>query len=422
MRIGYGNVRMALYAAALVTPFTMLRFGFVGLGEILFALALLMMLVLNGGNIRRDPILAPLVSFWSAYLLLISIGFSYNVVILGHASGTYFGAAFDFLSYFVILSVVALLGDKRLYHGSSPQVFCETIFLIWGIAFSVLYLMSLQTPQIFGLPLRYYDHFSPLVENVHQASMITSAMPFIMWFLALRHGSLLRRVFYLLAGGLFVLMALESGSTKAFLAVLVGSFMSVLFLFLQNIPLYGGSRIVKFFVVGLLALGGVAVVAANFDTITLFATLFFQEHDGSSAREILYSNGFEHGMKSFLVGYGPGPHATYTEGFFSDAHNTVLTIFLQGGVVAVLLFLVAVYRLVLTISTSFFLIGSISAISMYLLGGDILRRLPIWLIVVGIIYLSQKAHSKPVIKPVRTHRMVDPLPADYPAQIRQSGS
>ncbi|WP_374343785.1 O-antigen ligase family protein [Azonexus sp.] len=419
MRLGYDKVRKTLYAAALVIPFTELRFGFVGAGEILLALALLMLLHLNGGNIRRSPTLSPLVSFWYAYLVLISIGFVYNLVILGYSSGTYFGAAFDFLAYLVILGTLLMLGDERLYQGSSPREFFETVFLIWGIVFSILYLLSFQTSQIFGLPLRYYNYFSPLVENVHQAAMITSAMPFIMWYFALNHGSWLRRTFYLIVGGLFVLMALESGATKAFMAVVVGSVMSVSFLVFHKITL-GSNRLLQVSVFGLLASAGLVAAIENFDMISSFAIRFFQENDGSSARENLYTLGLEHGMQSFLVGYGPGPHIQLIQADFSDAHNTVLTIFLQGGIVGILLLLIAIYRLVfLRVSTEPWLLGSLSAISMYLLGGDILRRLPIWLVIVGILHLSREKHRRPVTRPVRK---ITPLLADSSARFRPSGS
>jgi hypothetical protein len=417
MRLGYDKVRLTLYAAALVIPFTELRFGGVGAGEILFALALLMILVLNGGKIRRLPTLSPLIGFWSAYLVLISIGFFYNVLILGHSSGTYSGAAFDFLAYLVILSVMLMLGDERLYHDSSPQAFFETVFLIWGVTFSALYLLSLQTSEIFGLPLRYHNYFSPLVENLHQASMITSAMPFIMWYLALNHGSTLRRIFYLIAGGMFVLMALESGSVKAFMAILVGSVISVLFLVFHKIAV-GGNRLLQVSIFWLLAWVGTAAAIVNFNTISSITIRFFQENDGHSARENLYALGLEKGMNSFLVGYGPGPHIALIDDHFMDAHNTVLSIFLQGGVAGIIVLLVAVYRLALfRISKAFFLVGSLSAISMYVIGGDILRRLPIWLIIVGIVYLSREGHRRPV---GRTVRETNSLPAGSLARFRPS--
>jgi hypothetical protein len=40
------------------------------------------------------------------------------------------------------------------------------------------------------------------------------------------------------------------------------------------------------------------------------------------------------------------------------------------------------------LSINFALFGAIAAIGMYIIGGDILRRLPIWIILVGLYYFS----------------------------------
>lgn len=393
LRIGYKQVRLTLYFAALVTPFTALRFGFIGFGEIFFALALLLLLALNGGNLRRSHALRPVIGFWLIYLLIISIGFFYNTIILSHSSGTLEGALFDFTSYCVVSCVVLLLADERLYTGSSPQDFFRNIFMIWGVAFIVLYLLSFRVSQIFGYPLRYYNYFSPLVENVHQAAMITCVMPFVMGHLAWNERSLIRKVLFVIAGGLFALMALDSGATKAAMAIAVGIFASVSFFFWQGIS----GRAAKAFFLCVLLIGLALFLAMYFDKVVSLAIEFFRESDGSAARENLYDSGIKAGAKSFLIGFGPGQHVSLSnEGdFFSDAHNTLLTIFLQGGALSIVLLLVSVYRLVRRISPSFFILGAFAALSMYFLGGDILRRLPIWVLLVGIIYFSTQTRNVP---------------------------
>ncbi|MFM8579021.1 MAG: hypothetical protein ACKOCN_09510, partial [Planctomycetaceae bacterium] len=92
-----------------------------------------------------------------------------------------------------------------------------------------------------------------------------------------------------------------------------------------------------------------------------------------------------------VIGYGPGPHITLAGDTFWDAHNTFLTVFLQGGICAVALFAVTLIRVGFGSSIPFFLLGALSAIGVYVLGGDVLRRLPTWLMVVGILFLSRQA-------------------------------
>jgi len=393
VKLGYPSVRLIIIIAALVIPFTSLRFGPVGLGEILVVVASALLLVLNGGRIQVNNSVFPLVRFWYVYLFVISVGFAYNIVVLDHASGTFPGAAFDFASYVVILGAIIVLGDRNLFIGTSPERFFTTIFVCWTIAYSALYLLSFVTPQIFGLPLRYYNHFSPLVDNVHQAAMVTAAMPFVMWHLGVLRGPIMFRLFCFGTGALFVKMALESGSTKALVAVIVGGAVSALFIVFGLLTRRGGWMLKASALVAVAA-ASVLLVVANADSIVPFATQFFQDNDGAHAREGLYSIGFQHAMDSIIVGYGPGPHILYDFfGEYSDAHNTILTIVLQGGLVAIIAALMAVYSIAKRTASSAFLIATLSSIAIYMIGGDILRRLPIWIIIVGVLYLSRSANG-----------------------------
>ena len=141
--------------------------------------------------------------------------------------------------------------------------------------------------------------------------------------------------------------------------------------------------------VGVISAAAILVVSFNFGTLIELGARFFEEHDGHSARENLYQIGFEVGMTSLIFGHGPGPHISLGGGGgFSDAHNTALTIFLQGGVLALVAFAIAIWRTTSKITSHAFLLGSMAAVLMYFLGGDILRRLPIWVIIAGLVSLS----------------------------------
>lgn len=416
----YRTCRSVLYVATIFTPFTSLRFGLLGIGELLFFLALFMVLLQSGAWLRSDPPVKPVTGFWLGYLALITIGFLFNVIVLDHSSGTYSGAAFDFLSYVLILLVVLIVGHPPLYAGTTAYLFFETVFTLWGLVFSVLYLVSLQTTHIFGFPLRYYSYFSPLVENLHQAATITAPMPFIMWHLALGRDSFRMRVLYVIAGILFVRMALESGSTKAALGLILGAGASTLFFFFQQLPL-GRSRAIRILVTTALGCVAIGALAFQADTIVPLIANFFYENDGNAARENLYTIGFLHGLSSPVVGFGPGPHVELSAGTFWDAHNTLLTVFLQGGLCAVVLLMITTVRVCVAGSRPFLLLGALTAIGVYVLGGDVLRRLPTWLMVVGIIYLSSPRAVlgiKKAGKPASTGPSSTPL--CLPSQHRKS--
>ena len=399
MRLSSSGIRVLLLLGLIFVPFTSLRFGPIGVGEVIIIVSLGAVLFLN--NWRLNPIaeLRPLLYFWLVFPFWLFVGMGYNVFFLGHLSGTGIQSVFDFVAYLFVLMLVVLLADRRLYEGTSPAIFFENIFFSWALVFSMLYGISLFTPSIFGFSLRYYDAFVPLVNNVHQASMVTSAMPFIMMFLVFKTEHIKLKFVYLLAAVLFVFMALESNSTKAWLAMLVGASVGIAF------PLVHRSRGRK------RVLTNSASYIFSVAILVMFATLywpyllrvgvdFFQEADPMQAREIIYADAFRHGLNSLLVGYGPGPQVLYS-GRFWDAHNTILSVFLQGGVVGIILFFHLFYKIISRASASHFLMASVVAIGIYAIGGDILRRLPIWIVVAGVLVFSSRHFSNTTLS--RSH-------------------
>lgn len=393
--IGYGTVRNILAIGAVFVPFTALRFGPVGIGELSLVVALLLLLILNRWKITPIPATRPVLVFWATYLLWIIIGFSYNIFFLGYSSGEIYSAVFDFVSYLFMLALVLVLGDRNFYLGETPKDFFERVFFYWAVVFTLLFGISQVTASIAGFPLRYYTYFSPLVTNIHQAAMITSAMPYVMLFLAIRATKIWWKVIYLIFTALFIQMAMDSGATKAWVATLIGALAMIGTMIIHRST--GRGRF-AFNTVSYLftAVGLTYYITRHWSAIVAVGIEFFRDEDVGSARENLYSFGLSHAMQSPVFGYGPGPHIAY-DGGFSDAHNTVLTILLQGGLVAGLMFVALFFRIIARASASSALIGTIAAIGIYALGGDILRRLPIWIVIIGVLLVSSKefAPAKP---------------------------
>lgn len=373
------------------TPFTSLRFGFVGPGEILIFMAVVLTLFTSHGRLSIDGRIHILTGFWALFLPVSLCGLFYNSLVLGFASGQPFSPAFDFLAYSFVLFSILIVGHLARNDQISATSFFTKLFSLWAVTYTVLYGLSFVTPSILGMPLRYYHFFSPLVDNVHQAASITCAMAFIMLFLAFKVRTILVvRLLYLGAAVLFAKMALDSGSTKAFLGVLFGAVASGVFLVVFRSSGRNGA-VFNIIMLTALAAGTSIYVIAKGDLVFDVATRFFMENDGGGARDALYTVGFEHGLNSILVGYGPGSHAPFG-GSFSDAHNTTLTVFLQGGLIGVIALVVMAARFAKEVAVSFALIGGATAIGMYFLGGDILRRLPTWIMMTGIIYFASEIH------------------------------
>lgn len=386
MKISYRTVRNLFAIGTVFIPFTSLRFGPVGIGELSLIAALFLLLVLNKWKLAPLSATMPVLKFWVAYPLWICIGLAYNSIFLGFSSGNIAFAMFDLISYLFILTLVVVVGDRNFYRGEAPGAYFERVFFYWAITFTVLFALSQATESIAGFPLRYYTYFSPLVENVHQAAMITSAMPFVMLFLAIRATKVRWKIIYFAFAALFILMALDSGATKAWVATMIGALASFGAIVLHRPA--GRGRVAINIMSYLFATAGLLLFVMRFWTLFVAVVAeFFRESDGGSAREHLYSHGFSHAMQSPFFGYGPGPQIAYNGGF-ADAHSTALTVLLQGGLVAVIMFVVLVARIIGRASVSSALIGVIAAIGVYALGGDLLRRLPIWIVIIGALLVS----------------------------------
>lgn len=391
MTIGYRTVRNLLAIGIVFIPFTALRIGPVGIGELSLITTLFLLLKLNNWKLNPLSATAPVLFFWIAYPTWIVIGFGYNVFVLGYSSGDMLYAAFDQIAYLFVLVLVIVLGDRNLYRGESPVIYFERIFFYWALVFSVLFALSQVTPAIFGFPLLYHDYFSPLVNNVHQSAMIVSAMPYVMLFLGYQASTTKKKFLCFSFAALFVFMALASGSTKAWLAVLAGALASFSLIIIHKPT--GPARMVRNAATYMLTAATLVFLFVSYwSVIVTTGVEFFRDQDGQGARERFYTHAIYHSMENPIFGYGPGPHIINGDRFW-DAHNTALTILLQGGVVAMVLFLVLFLRIFFRASASSALIGVIAAIGIYTLGGDVLRRLPIWIIILGVLIFSARGHG-----------------------------
>lgn len=388
-------LRGMLLFGLLVLPFTELRFGVFGVGELAILACFFLQLIANDFRLNSVSFLSPVINFWLLFFISIVLGFVFNVLFLGHSSGTYWGAFFDFSAYLLVFILVIIFSDKNIYCKSDPICF----FVIWysfvSIIFIFLYVLSFFCDNFLGLPLKYHDYFAPLVENVHQASMLTCTLPFLGLSIYRFCDGKLFKLFIVFSVVSYMSMAMNSGSTKALMAIAFGSFLYV-FLSLYYYLNRKLRRLVAvlFFIAIITVLPFFAVEYGEIVVDTAISS--FDQADPVGARRFLYTHAIYHGFDSFLFGYGPGQHINYSGDSFSDCHMTFLTAFIQGGFFGFLGLCIFTVQLVRRCFISPGLLACAGAISIYALGGDVLRRLPIWVVIISIFAVSYKLKNNSV--------------------------
>ena len=360
-----------LVLCMVITPFTLLRVGVMGIGE-----SIIIILFLYEFNQRKlDFKLSEFIftKFWILYLVISLFGFSFNVLFLNHKTGTFDGMLFDFSAYFLILLSCYTIESYQKRKGLNIYRILKYLFFCSSIVLTLLYILSLFSPTLLGLPLRYNKYFAPLVRNLHQISMFIIPLPFIGALIFEREKSKIIKIIIIGLVVVLFLMGIETGSFKAFIGLYLGA---IIYLFLRFISLFNDKfRKPILFISFLLFL---FIFLINFETISVLLTNMFHEEDVSDGRAILYTNAIKVGLSSPIVGLGTGPHIL-SGGNFWDAHQTFLAVFLQTGLVGIILFFNILVKVVVKIFRTPALFGALIPILVYISGGDVLRRLPIWL-------------------------------------------
>lgn len=385
-------IHVALVFATVLAPLTMLRFSFFGVSELVLGLIFIQQAAkgVRAGLLSRFP----LTKFWLVYVMLCLVGAAVNQLLLSEPSSTLRSMAFDLSAYVFILITCFALERLHSHQGLDTARLIQHIFLWGGSLMTVLYVISRFRPTLFGYPLLYYGRFAPFAENIHQISMFLVPLPFFGFMLLLGERRFWLKILAAILIPTCAVMAISTGSTKGLMAVVTGVLVLV---YAYTIKAAGRPLVL---LVNTVYLAAFVVAAYQFDLGDL-ALNFFSTNDGGGARQFLYSNAITLGMESFLVGRGPGAHITYVQGQFSDAHQTLLTVFLQAGIAGVILFGFFAVRVYRQASIHPALLAAFSAIAIYALGGDVLRRLPIWVMIFVIVH-NPLAHRRRAENAVRS--------------------
>ena len=369
--------------AIAIMPFTALRIGPIGLGEIIFLGAFVVLLRQTKLGVPWDKRYV-FTRFWLAYIVVTIVGMFYNHLFLLSASGTISAMLFDLTAYLIVTVIVYLVETKALNDPEGFERLALNAYVVQFLAFAGLHVLSYSTGSIAGLPLRNYHFFTPLADNVHQTAMLLCALPFLGLYFLRTRPSLKIKLLLLISAGWYGVMALETGSTKAYLGLLVGGIVAVVHVIFYSFGYKSQRVLVTLVLIGLVA----SIFLLNFDEIMGRAAFSFGEADPADARAYMYSEGLEHAMESPLIGFGPGPHILYTGGKYWDVHQTFLAILIQGGLVALTMFIVLLSFVARRAFQNPFLFAGFASVMIYATGGDILRRAPMWIFLLMIFYLA----------------------------------
>jgi O-antigen ligase len=133
----------------------------------------------------------------------------------------------------------------------------------------------------------------------------------------------------------------------------------------------------------------VILVLYNIDSIISYSLAIIVEEDLKEGRVNLYSKAIEIMKTSPIFGVGPGGHI-WTNSKFYDSHQTFFTVMLQAGIIGVFILGKLFSKIIKTLIKSPPLFASLVTIIVYLLGGDIMRRLPTWIILVLVFYYQKE--------------------------------
>lgn len=372
-----GNVAFPILVFAVtISLFTQLRIAFFGVGEVLILIVFLSYLA---RPVKRTHLRQFVFSgFWVVYIFLSMLGAAVNTFVLENPTGTFEQMMFDLAAYTFVL-IACFTFEKMYFDGLLDlRKFLIALFYFSGSVLAGLYILSFFTSSLFGIPLNDYDHFAPLVNNVHQVSMYLVVLPFVGGQIILSSSGALRLTYAAMLVVAAVSMSFAAATTKADLAIVIGA---VFLVYGYTLSLTGRRFSVP---INMLYVGLFLAAIYWLDVASLFRE-FFMEADPHRAREHLYSNSLNVIADSPLFGHGPGPHVLHS-GSFWDVHQTHLAILLQAGLIGLVLYLGLLVRVLARIRTSPMLLAAFAAVFTYSAGGDILRRLSIWILLLLIYY------------------------------------
>ncbi|MCW5520390.1 hypothetical protein J1N09_11100 [Aureitalea sp. L0-47] len=378
---------IGLLISVLLTPFTMLRLGVLGVGEL--GVMLLFLVGLSSGYISNLSVGLRFSRFWFIFIIVSFLGLTYNFLFPISKTPPNEVIFFDLTAYlFIFLTSVTI---ENLYQSGKLNFYnlLKHVYLFSGILFFILFLLNRVTDSIAGLPLNYYGRFSPLANNLHHVAMFLAPMTFVGLLVLENEKRRGIRLLTFLLILLFSFLTFQTGSFKAIAGLLLGMALYFGVMAVKRLkPSYRKPVSVLIFV------SLIIIALLNLEFINDMLWGLFRAEDLQEGRSSLYQKGIEVSLKSPIIGLGPGAHI-YQNGQFWDSHQTLLTVFLQSGIVGLFLILKLGYDIARSLVGTMALVAGSIPILTYAMGGDIMRRLPVWLLLLFFYYCTKQLQSNP---------------------------
>ena len=370
--------------AVVIMPFTLLRVEFMGLGELIIFFLFIKEITGEKHNINK----LIFSKFWFKFLIFSLIGLTFSWLFINEKTGGFEGFLFDFSAYILIIMGCYTIENHAQHSQIDFQKVLKKIFVYSGIVFTFLFALSFITDSIFGFPLKIYTQFAPFAKNIHQIALAIIPLPFIGLFIVKNEKNKAYKLFYLFLSTMLVLMAIKTGSFKVIVGFVLGAIVFFFFRFTNNLR----EELKILFLVLFFTLISLLLVFQVDRFIEILVKIFISE-DISSGRFLLYSQALKTGTLSPIFGLGPGPHL-WDGNQFWDSHQTFLTIYLQAGIVGVIFLITLLIKVVKKLVVKPALLASFVPILIYILGGDILRKLPLWIVIICIYYACKNSISQ----------------------------
>ena len=352
------------------SPFTKLRVAGIGITEaILLLLPLYPILVLRDAKVTRNDNQVSRMYFFIIYGSI--LGYMYNALFLGNI-GEFDSAFYNAISY--LICMICCYGVESCLRNKVIDAFevLDKSFWLLSIIATILFVISRTRSSLAGFSLLYYSYFCPLSDNLHQLAMVLSMFPILGIYLSIKKGSLIIKILYILFSIIDVIIGLNTGSTKFLLGLIVGSVVILILAVIYSSAKY------KTIMTILIVVASMLIFVFN---NTVFIAMF-RGNDVHGGRETLYGNGIKMILKSPVFGYGPAMVIPNEYGVFKDAHATIITAYVAGGLIAFASLLSTVFKKFIVLLRDKWLFGSMCGFLIYFLGGDVLRKECMWVMLI----------------------------------------
>lgn len=375
------------------SPYTLMSIGYFGLSEIMIIVLFLYYISKNGINFKfySNGIFT---RFWIIFITISGFGFLLRTL-LGTNDIQLELFLFDLFAYLFILFTTFLLesifNERKFYIDKDRLI--KNVYLFTSFLLMVFFILSKFTDSFMGFSLKSGQFFSPLASNLHHIGMVVAVLPFIGIKLLCDSKSPNKKFLYLIFITMNIVMGLSNGAAKVRLGwvMSIGLFLCIL-IFKYARRIEKKSLILIFLIILVCA---TSILALYFNQIYHFLIKVFTSLDTRGERAYLYAKAIERIPSVILIGYGPGNRILLFDNTYRDAHQTLLTITLQAGLVGTFVFLRLMFKVFKTCLKDVSLFLAIIPLTVYALGGDVLRRLPVWIFLI-IFYYYCKNKEYPI--------------------------